>query len=244
MSRKFILSFSLIKKCNDTPPFQPFNDDTKEKFIGIDRGLDFFSPAEKLYLIKKELDALRAESGETIIPGHQKAELYKGKSIIRRMISCNIISSMQPVHDREQLGKLRASWLRNLRSIIRQPLGQLDDYFGSQLGLYFNFIETYAFSLACLLLGIILSFVLGLGPTGISLMTTMWSFGFILAWRQRQTTRAYTKGILNSIGRGWEEARPEHFGQGNHKLAYESSSFLSLKLRFFYLCIQMCIPNL
>ena len=91
--------------CSDTPPFQSFVVDEKSKFIKIEQGLDFFTPAEKLYLMKKELDGLRAEKGEDIIPGHNSATLYPGKSIIRRMISHNLISSIQPIHDREQLDK-------------------------------------------------------------------------------------------------------------------------------------------
>lgn len=50
-------------------------------------------------------------------------------------------------------------------------------------------------------------------------ITIIWSFCFILEWRKRQTTRAYEKGILNTVGRGWEEARPEHFGNGLYVLS-------------------------
>lgn len=50
-------------------------------------------------------------------------------------------------------------------------------------------------------------------------ITIIWSFCFILEWRKRQTTRAYQKGILNTVGRGWEEARPEHFGNGFYVLS-------------------------
>lgn len=126
---------------------------------------------------------------------------------------------MVPVHDREQIAKLRASWIR-ATTVIRQPTEQLDDYFGLSLGLYFNFVELYGLSLAALLLAIIAGIFLGLGKSALSVMTITWSFGFILSWRHKQTTRSYTKGILNSVGRGWEEARPEHFGQGNSKITF------------------------
>lgn len=107
-----IQDFSLRKKCHDTPPFKPFNADEGSKFIGYENGIDFFTPAEKIFLIKKELDSLRARSNEKIIPGHNEAELYFGKSIMRRLYSSKLVSHVQPVHDREILDKLRANWIR------------------------------------------------------------------------------------------------------------------------------------
>lgn len=104
--------FSLRKKCHDIPPFKPFNADEGSKFIGYETGIDFFTPAEKIFLIKKELDSLRARSNEKIIPGHNEAELYFGKSIMRRLYSSKLVSHVQPVHDREILDKLRANWIR------------------------------------------------------------------------------------------------------------------------------------
>jgi len=239
--------FALRKKCNDTPPFQPFNDDCKDKFIGIERGLDFFTPAEKIYLIKKELDALRADSGEKIVPGHQNAELYKGKSIIRRMLSHKIIACMQPVHDREHLGKLRGTWIRGSR-LMRQPVDDLDSYFGVHLGLYFNFVETYGQSLVALLLCMIaVGATIGFSSTVASVLTIIWSFAFILEWRRRQTTRAYTKGILNRIGRSWEEARPEHFGPlsrneitGKDEPHYDYSLYTLRRLVSFLVTLACC----
>ena len=119
---------------------------------------------------------------------------------------------MQPVHDREHLGKLRGTWIRGSR-LMRQPVDDLDSYFGVHLGLYFNFVETYGQSLVALLLCMIaVGATIGFSSTVASVLTIIWSFAFILEWRRRQTSRAYKKGILNRIGRSWEEARPEHFG--------------------------------
>ena len=100
------------KKCNSVPPFQPFNCDNEADFIRLDAGIDFFTPAEQLFLIRKDLDSFRATIDEKIVPGHQNALLYKGKSIIRRLISSGIVSHTQPCHDRESLKKLRGSWLK------------------------------------------------------------------------------------------------------------------------------------
>jgi anoctamin-10 len=85
----------------------------KEIFINVENGVDFFTPAEQLLLIKKDLDNLRAGDKDSIIPGHPEAELYPGKSILRRFISSELIDEHYSLHDREDLDKLRASWLRN-----------------------------------------------------------------------------------------------------------------------------------
>ena len=146
--------FNLRKKCNSVPPFQPFNCDNEADFIRLDAGIDFFTPAEQLFLIRKDLDSFRATIDEKIIPGHQNALLYKGKSIIRRLMSSGIVSHTQPCHDRESLKKLRGSWLKSFspRKIISQPISELDKYFGTELGLYFQFVEHYAVSLFWLIL--------------------------------------------------------------------------------------------
>ena len=46
----------------------------------IGDGDGFLSMAERQYIVKHELDSLRAKS-ETHIPGYEKAKLYPGKSI-------------------------------------------------------------------------------------------------------------------------------------------------------------------
>ncbi|CBY18514.1 unnamed protein product [Oikopleura dioica] len=205
--------YFLYKKCNSVPPFQPFNSDVKELFINIENGVDFFTPAEQLLLIKKDLDNLRAGDKDSIIPGHPEAELYPGKSILRRFISSELIEEHYSLHDREDLDKLRASWLRNKMNIINQPLKMLDEYFGIELGLYFSFVETYARALVALVLVIFANMALDLNPMLTSVLVIAWSFCFILVWRRSQVDRAYKKGILNTVERGWEEARPEHFGK-------------------------------
>ena len=89
----------------------------------------------------------------------------------------------------------------------------LDEYFGVELGLYFSFVETYARALVVLVLVIFANMVLNLNPMLTSVLVIAWSFGFILVWRRGEMDRAYNKGILNTVERGWEEARPEHFGK-------------------------------
>lgn len=50
-------------------------------------GDGFLSKAECQYIVKHELDTLRAQS-ETHVPGHSEAKLYPGKSISQCHTSC------------------------------------------------------------------------------------------------------------------------------------------------------------
>ena len=156
----------------------------------------------------------RATADDQIIPGHSEAVLYKGKSIIRRLYSSGIVTHVQPCHDRDTLKKLRGSWLKsfNPRHIIAQPLDDLDAYFGTELGLYFKFVEHYAVSLFYLILLIIAMRLTTTNQRAISVGTIIWSFLWIYQWRARQVERAYKNGTLNSTDRGWEEARPHYHG--------------------------------
>jgi len=212
--------FNLRKKCNSVPPFQPFNCDNEADFIKLDEEENFFTKAEQLFLLRKSLDSFRASATDKIIPGHQEAALYKGKSIIRRLLSSGIVSHVQPSHDRETLKKLRGSWLKsfNPKNIVSQPIADLDAYFGTELGLYFQFVEHYAVSLFWLILIILTMRLTGIskGSRLISLGTIVWSFMWIYQWRKRQVDRAYRNGTLNSTDRGWEEARPHYHGPLSH----------------------------
>lgn len=51
-------------------------------------GDGFLSVAERQYIIKHELDTLRAQE-ETCVPGHSEAKLYPGKSIGQRRAFCS-----------------------------------------------------------------------------------------------------------------------------------------------------------
>ncbi|KAG2464986.1 ANO10 protein, partial [Polypterus senegalus] len=70
----------LVKECNDGP-MRTFTCSNRNSFKGFeDNKDDFLSMAECQYIIKHELDSLRAKS-ETMIPGYPQISLYPGKSI-------------------------------------------------------------------------------------------------------------------------------------------------------------------
>ncbi|XP_078395971.1 anoctamin-10 [Cetorhinus maximus] len=106
---------------------------------------DFLTMAEKQYIIKRELENLRAVN-ETMVPGHPQAKLYPGKSIIRRLQTSGILIQLYPLHDPAELKKLSSIWYRRVKFSF-QPLDEIQKYFGQSIALYFAFLEYFTFAL-------------------------------------------------------------------------------------------------
>ncbi|XP_068944701.1 anoctamin-10 isoform X2 [Petaurus breviceps papuanus] len=73
-------SVGLVKECNDST-MRVFTYETRQNFKGFSDGNDdFLTMAECQFIIKHELENLRARD-EKMIPGYPQAKLYPGKSI-------------------------------------------------------------------------------------------------------------------------------------------------------------------
>ncbi|PNI81137.1 ANO10 isoform 8, partial [Pan troglodytes] len=72
----------LVKECNDNT-MRAFTYRTRQNFKGFDdNNDDFLTMAECQFIIKHELENLRAK-GEKMIPGYPQAKLYPGKSLFQ-----------------------------------------------------------------------------------------------------------------------------------------------------------------
>ncbi|XP_064410977.1 anoctamin-10 isoform X2 [Latimeria chalumnae] len=135
----------LVRECTDGS-MRNFTYSNRKIFKGFeDDNEDFLTMAERQYIIKQELEHLRAKD-ETMIPGHPQAKLYPGKSILRRLKSCGILVQIYPLHDKEQLKKLCHSWYYQ-KKLAWQPLDDIACYFGQTIALYFGFLEYLTFAL-------------------------------------------------------------------------------------------------
>ncbi|XP_078073040.1 anoctamin-10 [Mustelus asterias] len=106
---------------------------------------DFLTMAEKQFIIKRELENLRA-GNETMVPGHPPAKLYPGKSIFRRLQTSGLLIQLYPLHDPAELKKLSFLWYRRVKFSF-QPLDEIQRYFGQSIALYFAFLEYFTFAL-------------------------------------------------------------------------------------------------
>ncbi|XP_052474891.1 anoctamin-10 isoform X3 [Carassius gibelio] len=144
----------LLKGAEDVGLFKEFQDGIMRGFTYANResfkdfygdGEGFLSDAECQYIIKHELDTLRAKNEEHV-PGYPKVKLYPGKSVVRRLQSKGILVQYFPLHNKEYLKRLSFSWYKKIK-LSFQPLDDIRHYFGEGLALYFGFLEYFTFAL-------------------------------------------------------------------------------------------------
>ncbi|KAJ8415704.1 hypothetical protein AAFF_G00402610 [Aldrovandia affinis] len=187
------------------------NKDSFRDFHGDGDG--FLSVAECQYIIKHELDTLRAKD-ETHIPGYTQMKLYPGKSIIRRMQSKGILLQIFPLHDKEELKKLSLSWYRKVK-LSYQPLHDIRRYFGENLALYFAFLEYFTFALAPMAFIGIPYYLFDWEDYDkyvvFAVFNLVWCTVILEAWKRCSASLAYGWGTL-SRKKAFEEPRPGFHG--------------------------------
>uniref|UniRef100_UPI00358F1D35 anoctamin-10 isoform X1 n=2 Tax=Myxine glutinosa TaxID=7769 RepID=UPI00358F1D35 len=204
--------FGLLKPDAENE-MRPFTFRARHSFLDYsDDNDDFFMPSEQLYIIKRELDNLRAvEKGS--VNGYPKIALYPGKSIFRRLQSKRLVRQLYPLHDQDSLRKLAASWYGNINFKFA-PVDDIRRYFGDTVALYFSFlgyltsalIPVGAFGLLFALVG---------GQTdrhaALALLLLIWVCVFIQLWKRHSAVLAYSWGSL-LLRYDFEEPRPGFHG--------------------------------
>ncbi|XP_057689524.1 anoctamin-10 isoform X2 [Corythoichthys intestinalis] len=212
----------LLTGAEDLGLFKEFNDGSMRSFTFINRhnfkefhgdGDGFLSMAECQYIIKHELETLRAKD-ETHVPGYAQAKLYPGKSIIRRLQSKKIMIQMFPLHDKEELKRLSFKWYKKVKTSL-QPLDNIRHYFGEGLALYFAFLEYFTMALVPLaLLGLLYcqfdwenydKYVF------FAVFNLIWCTVILELWKRCSASLAYHWGTL-SRKKVFEEPRPGFHG--------------------------------
>ncbi|XP_053323948.1 anoctamin-10 isoform X2 [Spea bombifrons] len=203
----------LVKECEDGSmrPFIYNNRKEYKNFIEDDE--DFISMAECQYIIKHDLDNLRAQD-ETSIPGYPQAKLYPGKSILRRLQTSGVLVQVFPLHDKEDLKRLTHQWYRQIR-IGFQPIDQIRRYFGDTIGLYFGFLEYFTLALIPMaLIGIPYYFFAWEDYDKYVIFATcnlVWSTVILEIWKRYSSAMTYKWGTL-IMKREFEEPRPGFHG--------------------------------
>ncbi|KAM9307665.1 anoctamin-10 [Gastrophryne carolinensis] len=177
-----------------------------------DNGENFLTMAECQYIIKHELDNLRAQD-ETHIPGYSQSKLYPGKSIVRRMQTSGILLQIFPLHDREQLKRLAKDWYGRMN--ISQPIDDIRHYFGDTIGLYFAFLEYFTWALLPIAsVGLLyFSFTWENYDNYVifAMFNLVWATVLLETWKRYSSTLAYKWGSL-LMKRQFEEPRPGFHG--------------------------------
>uniref|UniRef100_A0A672M1M2 Anoctamin n=1 Tax=Sinocyclocheilus grahami TaxID=75366 RepID=A0A672M1M2_SINGR len=251
----------LLNGAEDVGLFKEFQDGTMRGFTYANREsfkdfngeiCDFIlSDAECQYIIKHELDTLRAKNEEHV-PGYPKLKLYPGKSVVRRLQSKGVLIQYFPLHNKEDLKRLSFSWYKKFK-LSFQPLDDIRHYFGEGLALYFGFLEYFTFALVPMaLIGIPYylfdwedydKYVL------FAVFNLVWSTVFLEVWKRCSATLAYGWGTL-SRKKAFEEPRAGFHGAlgfnpvtGREEPVYPSSKrqlrIYLVSVPFVLLCLYL-----
>lgn len=176
-------------------------------------GDSFLSMAECQYIIKHELDTLRAKD-ETHVPGHESAKLYPGKSIVRRLQSKGILVQIFPLHEKEELKRLSFSWYKKVKLSL-QPLDDIRHYFGEGQALYFGFLEYFTFALMPMALIGVPYYLFAWEDYDkyviFAAFNLVWCTVILEFWKRCSASLAYQWGTL-SRKKAFEEPRPGFHG--------------------------------
>ncbi|XP_071004105.1 anoctamin-10-like [Oncorhynchus clarkii lewisi] len=212
----------LLYGAEDVGLFKEFNDGSMRGFTYANKhnfkefqgdGDGFLSMAECQYIIKHELDNLRAKD-EAHVPGYPKMKLYPGKSVIRRMQSKGILVQVFPLHEKEELKRLSFSWFKKIK-LSFQPLDDIRHYFGEGMALYFGFLEYFTLALIPMALIGIPYYLFDWEDydkfTVFAGFNLVWCTVILELWKRLSASLAYGWGTL-SRKKAFEEPRPGFHG--------------------------------
>ncbi|XP_037830354.1 anoctamin-10 isoform X2 [Kryptolebias marmoratus] len=212
----------LLSGAEDVGLFKEYSDGSMRGFTCANKhnfkhfkgeGDGFLSMSECQYIIKHELDTLRAKE-ETHVPGYTQAKLYPGKSIIRRLQSKGILIQMFPLHDKEDLKRLSFSWYKKVKLSL-QPLDEIKHYYGEGQALYFGFLEYFTFALVPMAFIGVPYYLFDWEDYDkyvvFAVFNMIWCTVILELWKRRSASLAYHWGTL-SRKKAFEEPRPGFHG--------------------------------
>ncbi|XP_077593901.1 anoctamin-10 [Stigmatopora nigra] len=215
---------------------EAFSYDNRDNFRHSDNMELFLTLAERQYIVKYELESLRARR-DVRIPGlADKYTLQNRNNIWQKMSSAGVIVDSFPLHNKAKLKELSKSWYHGNQ--LSQPLDSVNAYFGSTVGLYFSFLDFYTWSLVPpAILGLSIFYfssevqkeaveaVAGaqaeiheedarLAVSGHmiqAVFSMLWSTVFMELWKRRSSSTSYRWGTLH-LNEHFAEPRPAFHG--------------------------------
>ncbi|XP_067837810.1 anoctamin-10 isoform X2 [Heptranchias perlo] len=191
-----------------------FTYQNKEDYKYFSDDNDFLTMAERQFIIKRELENLRAVN-ETTVPGHPQVKLYPGKSIIRRLQTSGILIQLYPLHDGAELKKLSFIWYGRLK-LAFQPLDDIQKYFGQNIALYFAFLEYFTIALFPMAVIGVPYYLFAWEDYDkyivFATFNLLWSTIVLEVWKRWCAKLSYSWGTL-TMKREFEEPRPGFHGK-------------------------------
>uniref|UniRef100_A0A7N8XVA2 Anoctamin n=1 Tax=Mastacembelus armatus TaxID=205130 RepID=A0A7N8XVA2_9TELE len=206
---------------------EAFSYNDRDNFENSDNIEAFLTLAERQYIVKHELDGLRAQRDQKIPGLPDSFVLHQRDSIWAKLGSAGVIVDMIPLHNQDKLKELSKAWYSGNQ--LAQPLDLVNGYFGGSVAFYFSFLDFYTWSLvppAILALSItcfsgryfsilFISISSGLVLSGHmiqAVFSMIWSTVVMELWKRRSASLSYRWGTLNLAER-FAEPRPGFHGE-------------------------------
>uniref|UniRef100_A0A3B4TDJ6 Anoctamin n=1 Tax=Seriola dumerili TaxID=41447 RepID=A0A3B4TDJ6_SERDU len=225
---------TLLRATEELGLCKPYRNGDMEAFSYNDRdnfkdsGTVFLTLAERQYIVKYELDGLRAQR-DVRIPGlSDDYTLQHRDNIWQKLGSAGVIKDTFPLHNPDQLKDLSEAWYSGNQ--LAQPLDSVNGYFGSSVAFYFSFLDFYTWSLLPpAVLGLSITYFSGRfsGPQGTNVeddsgpavsghmiqavFSMLWSTVVMELWKRRSSSLSYRWGTLHLAER-FAEPRPGFHG--------------------------------
>ncbi|XP_017290161.1 anoctamin-10 [Kryptolebias marmoratus] len=124
---------------------EAFSYSDRDNFKDSDNMEAFLTTAERQYMVKYELDGLRAQR-DLRIPGLPDSCILQNRdNIWQKLGSFGLIVDTFPLHEPKKLKELSEAWYAGNQLV--QPLDKVNEYFGSSVAFYFSFLDFYTWSL-------------------------------------------------------------------------------------------------
>nr|CAD7457715.1 unnamed protein product [Timema tahoe] len=170
---------------------------------------DLITTADKQYIVRHELENIRALEEDTHVPGYPTLTLYEGQSIVQVCLHWQLLDSIYPLHDLEALEKLGNKWYWAL--FENQPFEEIRMYFGEAVALYFTFLGFYTTALLVpMVLGILQMLLSSETLAFFCVFNVLWVTLFLEAWKRKCSELAFTWGTIGMTG--LDEPRPNYHG--------------------------------
>lgn len=193
-----------------------FNLKEASSFRGIENMDDFLTSQERQAIILHLLHTVRAERGDSV----GKLKFREGEAIIARSVTRKVVYQVFPIHEPAKLQKLQSTWVRNV--LERQPIGDIREYFGVQIALYFAWLGHYTTAL-CIpaIVGIFFwfffcgreEFLEDIGFVTFGFFNVIWATLYLESWKRRSAELAYTWGTADQRDELLVEPRPQFKGE-------------------------------
>ncbi|XP_015223720.2 anoctamin-10 [Lepisosteus oculatus] len=208
----------LAKRYNDGS-MMIFSYKDRANFMSADDVEEFLTLAEKQYIVKYELNSVKAPQADSI-PGVpvKKGTLRPRQTIFQKLEKIGVIKQMYPLHEKQKLDALAKAWYSNSR-YWGQPLDSIQSYFGGPVAFYFSFLDFY---ILCLLPPAVIGLVLFLLPWEsmngyilLAVFNMLWSTVVMEYWKRRGSGLAHRWGTLY-LTTHFSEPRPSYWGTLGH----------------------------